>query len=304
VLDSKHGFMTTNAHSGTERDAPRGCLYLVATPIGNLEDITLRALRILKEADQIACEDTRHTLKLLTHFDIHKPLVSYHEHNELTRAPELVFAMEQGASIALVSDAGMPLVSDPGHRLVTLAIRHHIAVIPVPGPSALLAALAGSGLPNNEFLFLGFLPARSGERQRTLESLRIEERTLIFYEAPHRIADTVADAAAVLGDRPACLAREVTKMHEEFRRGKLTELFQSLAAHPAKGEITLVVGPPGKSSGAQLDTAQSLAARVDELMHQAKLNRKEALKLAAKERGITKRDAYRQLLDENPPAAE
>jgi 16S rRNA (cytidine1402-2'-O)-methyltransferase len=294
--------MTTNTHSDLPPGSPRGCLYLVATPIGNLEDITLRALRILKEVDQIACEDTRHTLKLLTHFDIHKPLVGYHEHNELTRAPELVFAMEQGASIALVSDAGMPLVSDPGHRLVTLAIRHHIPVIPLPGPAALLVALAASGLPNDEFLFLGFLPARSGERQRALERLRIEERTLIFYEAPHRIADTIADAAAVLGDRPACLAREVTKLHEEFRRGRLTELFQSLSGHPAKGEITLVIGPPEKGApGAQVDTAQSLAARVDELMHQAKLNRKEALKLAARERGITKRDAYRQLLDENPP---
>jgi 16S rRNA (cytidine1402-2'-O)-methyltransferase len=280
-------------------------LYLVATPIGNLEDITLRALRVLKEVDQIACEDTRHTLKLLTHFDIHKPLVSYHEHNELTRAPELVLAMEEGSSIALVSDAGMPLVSDPGHRLVTLAIRHRITVIPVPGPAALLTALAASGLPNDEFVFIGFLPARISERQRTLERLRIEDRTLIFYEAPHRIADTIADAAAILGDRSACLAREITKMHEEFRRGKLTELFQSLEEHPAKGEITLVIGPPEKlPPGVHAETAQSLAARVDELMHQAKLDRKEALKLAAKERGISKRDAYRQLLDENPPATE
>ena len=297
--------MSSNAHSDRSQNVPRGCLYLVATPIGNLEDITLRALRVLKEVDQIACEDTRHTLKLLNHFDIHKPLVSYHEHNELTRAPELVLAMEQGATIALVSDAGMPLVSDPGHRLVTLAIRHHIPVVPIPGPAALLAALSASGLPNDEFLFLGFLPARSGERQRTLERLRIEDRTLIFYEAPHRIADTIADAAAILGDRPACLAREVTKLHEEFRRGKLMELFQSLQAHPAKGEITLVIGPPEKAaSGAHEDTAHSLAARVDELMHQAKLDRKEALKLAAKERGISKRDAYRQLLDENPPPSE
>jgi 16S rRNA (cytidine1402-2'-O)-methyltransferase len=297
--------MPSNAHSDRSQNAPRGCLYLVATPIGNLEDITLRALRVLKEVDQIACEDTRHTLKLLNHFDIHKPLVSYHEHNELTRAPELVLAMEQGATIALVSDAGMPLVSDPGHRLVTLAIRHHIPVVPIPGPAALLTALSASGLPNDEFLFLGFLPARSGERQRTLERLRIEDRTLIFYEAPHRIADTIADAAAILGDRPACLAREVTKLHEEFRRGRLTELFQSLEAHPAKGEITLVIGPPEETvPGAHADTAHSLAARVDELMHQAKLDRKEALKLAAKERGISKRDAYRQLLDENPPPSE
>jgi 16S rRNA (cytidine1402-2'-O)-methyltransferase len=293
--------MSSDAHSESST-APRGCLYLVATPIGNLEDITLRAIRVLKEVNQIACEDTRHTLKLLKHFDIHKPLVSYHEHNELTRAPELVLAMERGSSVALVSDAGMPLVSDPGHRLVTLAIRHHIAVIPVPGPAALLTALSASGLPNDEFLFLGFLPARAGERQRALERLRIEDRTLVIYEAPHRIADTIADAAAILGDRSACLAREVTKVHEEFRRGKLTELFQSLEEQPAKGEITLVIGPPEKSApGVHADTAQSLAARVDELMHQAKLDRKEALKLAAKERGITKRDAYRQLLDENPP---
>src|SRR5260221_8251395 len=158
-----------------------GCLYLVGTPIGNLEDITLRALRILKEVDQIACEDTRHTQKLLTHYDIHKPLVSYHEHNELTRAPELVVALEQGAKIALVSDAGMPLVSDPGHRLVTLCLRHHIPVVPIPGPSALLASLSASGLPNEEFLFVGFLPSRSGERRLALDRLRIEDRTIILY---------------------------------------------------------------------------------------------------------------------------
>ncbi len=294
--------MDVIAHSESSSEARRGCLYLVATPIGNLEDITLRALRILKEVDQIACEDTRHTLKLLNHFEINKPMVSYHEHNELTRASELVLAMEKGSRIALVSDAGMPLVSDPGHRLVTLAIRHHISVIPIPGPAALLAALSASGLPNEEFLFLGFLPARSGERQRALERLRIEDRTLIFYEAPHRIHDTIADAVAILGDRPACLAREVTKLHEEFRRGKLTDIFQTLNEHPAKGEITLVIGPAEKGTrGVHSDTAQSLAARVDELMHQAKLHRKDALKLAAKERGMSKRDAYRQLLDENPP---
>src|ERR1700752_3239841 len=204
------------------------CLYLVATPIGNLEDITLRALRILKEADQIACEDTRHTLKLLQHYNIQKPLVSYHEHNELTRAPELVVSMEQGAQIALVSDAGVPLVSDPGYRLVTLCLRHHIPVIPIPGPSALLAALSASGLPNEEFLFAGFLPARSGERRRALERLRIEDRTIIFYEAPHRVAESVADALEILGDRPACLAREVTKVHEEFRRARLSDLLASL----------------------------------------------------------------------------
>src|SRR5882757_10191401 len=231
-------------------EAGGGVLYLVATPIGNLEDITLRALRILREADQIAAEDTRHTQKLLQHYEIARPLVSYHEHNEMTRAPELLIALEQGAKIALVSDAGMPLVSDPGYRLVTLCARHQVPVIPIPGPSALLAALAASGLPNEEFLFVGFLPARTGERRRALERLRIEDRTLILYEAPHRVAETVADAREILGDRPACLAREVTKIHEEFRRATLSELSASLEEKPVRGEITLLIGAalPGQST--------------------------------------------------------
>jgi 16S rRNA (cytidine1402-2'-O)-methyltransferase len=287
-----------------ERDAT-GCLYLVGTPIGNLEDITLRALRILREADQIAAEDTRHTQKLLNHYEISRPLVSYHEHNEMTRAPELLIALEQGAKIALVSDAGMPLVSDPGYRLVTLCLRHQIPVVPVPGPSALLAALSASGLPNEEFLFIGFLPARSGERQRALERLRIEDRTVILYEAPHRIAESIAEALEILGDRPACLAREVTKLHEEFRRGTLSELVASLSDKPARGEITLLIGAvPPEERAAQRDTSQSLAERVDELIRQAKLDRKEALKLAAKERGMTKRAAYQELhLDLREPEA-
>jgi 16S rRNA (cytidine1402-2'-O)-methyltransferase len=275
-----------------------GCLYVVGTPIGNLEDITLRALRILKEVDQIACEDTRHTQKLLAHYEIRKPLVSYHEHNELTRAPELVLSLEQGAKIALVSDAGMPLVSDPGHRLVALCLRHHVAVVPVPGPSAILASLSASGLPTEEFLFVGFLPARTGERRRALERLRLEERTIILYEAPHRIAEFVADAREVLGDRNACLAREVTKLHEEFRRGKLSELNASLEEHPAKGEITLLIGPVDPADArVPADSRQSLAERVEELIHQAKLDRKEALKLAAKERGLTRREAYDKMVE-------
>jgi 16S rRNA (cytidine1402-2'-O)-methyltransferase len=275
-----------------------GCLYLVGTPIGNLEDMTLRGLRILKEVDQIACEDTRHTSKLLNHYSISKPLVSYHEHNEMTRAAELVVALEQGAKIALVSDAGMPLVSDPGHRLVAMCLRHHISVIPIPGPSALLAALSASGLPNEEFLFVGFLPARSGERRRALERLRIEDRTIILYEAPHRVAECVGDALEVLGNRPACLAREVTKLHEEFRRGKLSELAASLEERPARGEITLLIGAEDAAEArANLDSTQSLSERVDELIRQAKLDRKDALKLAAKERGITRRAAYGLLLE-------
>jgi len=282
-----------------------GCLYLVGTPIGNLEDITLRAIRILKEADQIACEDTRHTQKLLSHYNIHKPLVSYHEHNEMTRAPELVLALEQGAKIALVSDAGTPLVSDPGHRLVSLCLRHQISIVPIPGPSALLASLSASGLPNEEFLFVGFLPARTGERRRALERLRIEDRTIILYEAPHRIAECVADAREVLGDRAACLAREVTKIHEEFRRGKLSQLSTSLQETPARGEITLLIGPeaPGDAR-TQANSTQSLADRVEELIRQAKLDRKEALKLAAKERGLTRRAAYDEIVSARGDAAD
>jgi 16S rRNA (cytidine1402-2'-O)-methyltransferase len=290
--------VAASAETGGETVKTAGCLYLVGTPIGNLEDITLRGLRILQEVDQIACEDTRHTSKLLDHYQIEKPLISYHEHNEMTRAPELVVALEQGAKIALVSDAGMPLVSDPGHRLVAMCLRHHIPVVPIPGPSALLAALSASGLPNEEFLFVGFLPSRSGERRRALERLRIEDRTIIFYEAPHRVAECVADAREVLGDRPACLAREVTKMHEEFRRGKLSELMASLEERPARGEITLLVGPEDAAEArANVDSSQSLSERVDELIRQAKLDRKDALKLAAKERGLTRRAAYGQLLE-------
>jgi len=294
---------TDRSASGERREvtSPQtrgGCLYLVATPIGNLEDISFRAVRILQEVDQIACEDTRHTLKLLNHYDIKKSLVSYHEHNEITRAPELLHAMEQGAKIALVSDAGMPLVSDPGHRLVTLCVRHKIPVIPIPGPSALLAALSASGLPNEEFLFMGFLPARSGERRRALEHLRIEDRTIIFYEAPHRIAESINDALEILGDRPACLAREVTKLHEEFLRGRLSELAHELREKTPRGEITLVIGPAQASDALRhTESSQSLAERVEELMRQARLDRKEALKLAAKERGLSRHEAYAQIVD-------
>jgi 16S rRNA (cytidine1402-2'-O)-methyltransferase len=285
--------------SGSTASAPGGgCLYIVGTPIGNLEDITLRALRILKEADVIACEDTRHTQKLLNHYNIAKTLVSYHEHNEMTRSSELLIQLEQGAKIALVSDAGMPLVSDPGYRLVTLCVRHKIPVVPIPGPSAILAALAAAGLPNEEFLFVGFLPQRSGERRRMLERLRIEERTIIFYEAPHRVAESIADAREILGDRPACIAREVTKIHEEFLRGKLSQLAEYLAEREARGEITLVIGPPEPTAvTGQGDCSQSLSDRVEELIRQAKLDRKDALKLAAKERGITRRAAYDQLIE-------
>src|SRR5271168_1096695 len=202
-------------------------LYLVATPIGNLEDITLRAVRVLKQADLIACEDTRQTQKLLNHYDITTRTTSYHEHNEMTRAAELVVELEQGARIALVTDAGMPGISDPGFRLISLAIRHHVPVVPIPGAAAFLAALVASGLPTDSFRFSGFLPAKRGERRALLESVRESPRTQVFYEAPHRTKEALEDIVEVLGaNRHVVVAREVTKLHEEFLRGRAAEILE------------------------------------------------------------------------------
>src|SRR5580692_6367446 len=209
--------------------APGPALYLVATPIGNLEDITLRAIRVLKEVDVIACEDTRQTQKLLNHYGVRTRTTSYHEHNEMTRAAELVKEMQEGASVALVTDAGMPGISDPGYRLISLAIRHHVPVVPIPGASAFLAALVASGLQTDSFRFSGFLPAKRGERRAALEAVRTSPRTQVFYEAPHRIVETLADVVEVLGDtRHVVIAREVTKLHEEFLRGRAGEVLQTL----------------------------------------------------------------------------
>jgi 16S rRNA (cytidine1402-2'-O)-methyltransferase len=276
-------------------ESPTGCLYLVATPIGNLEDITLRALRVLKEADLIACEDTRQTQKLLQHYAIHKELVSYHAHNELTRAPELVIQLEEGAQVALVSDAGTPVVSDPGYRLVAQCLRHHIPVVPIPGPSAFVAALAASGMPTEEFLFVGFLPSRAGARRKKLDALKAEPRALVLYEAPHRLAETLSDAADILGSRQAVVAREVTKIHEEFLRGSLAELRDAARKRAPRGEITLLIGPAVEGE-AQTVPAVSLKRRVEQLEAESGLDRKAALKQAARERGLGKREAYKQLL--------
>ncbi|MGA2508981.1 MAG: 16S rRNA (cytidine(1402)-2'-O)-methyltransferase [Candidatus Acidiferrales bacterium] len=282
-------------------DAGAGRLYVVATPIGNLEDITMRALRILKEADVIACEDTRQTMKLLSHFGISKRLVSYHEHNEITRAPEIVIELEQGAQVALVSDAGTPAISDPGHRLVSLCVRHGIQVIPVPGASAFLAAVAASGMPVDEFVFAGFLPSRPTERRKALRELATEQRTLVLYEAPHRLLDMLEDALEILGNRPAVIAREVTKMFEEFLRGHIEDLVAQVQKKPPRGEITLLIGPPDghvthAENGAAKANAVPLARRVEEIMKAGGVDRKAALKQAARERGITRREAYKQLL--------
>ncbi|MGH9555564.1 MAG: 16S rRNA (cytidine(1402)-2'-O)-methyltransferase, partial [Terriglobales bacterium] len=204
-------------------------LYVVATPIGNLEDITLRALRVLKEADLIACEDTRHTRKLLDHYGITTATISYHEHNEAERAAELVEKLNTGTRIALVTDAGMPGVSDPGYRVIALAIRHKISVVPVPGASAVVAALAASGLPTDSFRFAGFLPAKQGQRRKALEQVRDSGSTEVFYETPHRLVECMEDVVEVLGpQRPVVIAREITKLHEEFLRGPAAEVLAAL----------------------------------------------------------------------------
>jgi 16S rRNA (cytidine1402-2'-O)-methyltransferase len=273
-------------------------LYLVATPIGNLEDITLRAVRVLKDVDVIACEDTRQTQKLLNHYGIATRTISYHEHNEMTRAAELVKEMQEGASVALVTDAGMPGISDPGYRLISLAIRHHVPVVPIPGASAFLAALVASGLPTDSFRFSGFLPAKRGERRAALEAIRTSPRTQVFYEAPHRIVDALADVVEVLGNaRHVVVAREVTKLHEEFLRGRAGEVLETLKARDGvKGEITLLIGKAEETdSPVAAAPGMSVRQRVEQVMAEEKVDEKAALKKVAKERGISKSEAYREL---------
>lgn len=284
--------------NGSEPDIAVGgpSLYLVATPIGNLEDITLRALRVLKEVDLIACEDTRQTLKLLSHYGIKTRLVSYHEHNEMTKAAELVVDLEGGAKIALVTDAGMPGISDPGFRLIALAIRHHVPVIPIPGACAFLAALVASGLPTDSFRFSGFLPSKSGQRRKLLESVKDSPRTQVFYEAPHRLLETLADVVEVLGnDRHVVVAREVTKIHEEFLRGRVEEILKKLKARgDVKGEITLLIAKAEEGAPPAASDAVTVAQRVKQIMSEEKADEKAALKKVAKERGIGKSEAYRE----------
>jgi len=267
----------------------------VATPIGNLEDITLRALRVLKQADLIACEDTRQTQKLLNHYGIATSTTSYHAHNEMTRAPALVMELERGARIALVTDAGMPGISDPGFRLVTLALRHHVPVVPIPGASAFLAALVASGLPTDSFRFSGYLPARRGQRRALLETIRDSPRTQVFYEAPHRLRESLTDIVGVLGpDRPVVIAREVTKMHEEFLRGRADTVLAALDVE-VKGEITLLVGRAEKTSTPTVSSPPDLRQRFEEIRTRDNLDEKAALKKLAKAMGISRSQAYREL---------
>ena len=284
--------------NNAQPDTSGPVLYVVATPIGNLEDITYRAVRILKEVDLIACEDTRQTRKLLDHYGIDKPTVSYHEHNELTRAAELIINAEQGARLALVSDAGMPGISDPGYRLISLAIRHHIKVVPIPGASAFVAALVASGLPTDSFRFGGFLPHKSGQRRDDLARIRETPRTQIFYEAPHRIIETLEDVVEMLGaSRHVVVAREVTKIHEEFLRGRADEVLETLRSRgDVKGEITLLIDRAPEVVGEEEAPAKkSVGARLQEVMSEKQLDEKSALKLVAKEMGVSKSEAYREL---------
>ena len=276
-----------------ERSTP-GTLYVVATPIGNLEDITYRAVRVLQEVDLIACEDTRHTAKLLQHYGIDKPTISYHEHNEAARAEELVAKLEQGLSVAQVSDAGMPGISDPGYRVIRLAIERGMRVVPVPGASALIAALAAGGLPTDSFQFLGFLPAKSGQRRTLLEPMRNAQHTIVVYEAPHRIAATMQDLVEILGaERPVVLARELTKMHEEFIRGTAAEVLARVQEHELKGEITLLIGKSERTAATVTD--KPLALRLKEIMQEQKLDEKAALKALAKETGLSRSEVYREV---------
>lgn len=274
-----------------------GTLYIVSTPIGNLEDITQRALRILREVELIACEDTRHTRKLLNHFGIDTRTISYHEHNERERAEELCELLESGKNIALVSDAGTPLVSDPGFRVVNLAHARGLRVVPIPGAAAFVAALTASGLASDQILFAGFLPARAAVRRAKLEELRTVPATLVFYEAPHRIAATLRDACDVLGNRAAVIARELTKLHEEFLRGTLSELAEAFERNEnSRGEMVLLIGGPQTSGSGDPGEPLTASGKLTELVSRFEsegLETKPALKKAARELGLKRDEAYR-----------
>lgn len=276
-----------------------GTLYVVSTPIGNLEDITHRAVRVLDEVDLIACEDTRHTHKLLNHYGIKTKTVSYHEHNERERASELLEMINRGSDIAIVSDAGTPAISDPGFRLAQLAIENNVRVVPVPGPSALLTALVASGMPTDEFFFGGFLPARSSARRTRLTELRLIPATLIFYEGPHRIAATLKDALEILGEREAVVARELTKIHEELARGRLSELAERFSSpESARGEMVLIIDRAIIQGEVPADQAASNISELVTKFESEGVDHRTALKKAAKELGISRDEAYRRLVAE------
>ena len=268
-----------------------GKLYLVATPIGNLNDMTFRAVETLKSVGVIACEDTRHTRKLLTHFGISNKLVSYHEHNETERAEDLIKLLMKGESVAVVSDAGTPGISDPSFRIVERAIEAGVEVVPIPGASAFVNAVAASGLPTDSIFFGGFLPSKKGDRRKRFLEIADIPATIIFYESPRRIAAALIDAADVLGDRPAVVAREITKLHEEFSRGTLSELHSKFSSATVKGEIVLLIDRV-RDHRPNDSRSLSLLERLEQLQDEG-MDRKAALKKVAKEFGMSKSEAYR-----------
>ena len=277
-----------------------GTLYVVATPIGNLEDLSQRALRVLGEVGLIACEDTRHTRKLLNHYGIKTKTVSYHEHNEREQAGKLMELVKSGTDVAIVSDAGTPGISDPGFRVVRLALEEGLRVTPVPGATALISALVASGLPSDEFFFGGFLPARSGQRRARLAELAGISSTLIFYEAPHRIAEALKDAREVLGEREAAVARELTKLHEETRRGRLSELARQFAdsTGASRGEMVLVIDRQVIKADADENKSGHSVALLVAAFEAEGLDQRAALKKAARSLGISRDEAYRNLTAE------
>ncbi len=274
-------------------EKPPGTLYIVSTPIGNLEDITLRSLRVLKEVDLIAAEDTRRTRRLLAHYGIHKPLISYHEYNRRMRERTLLLELREGKSIALVTDAGTPGISDPGEELVRRAIQEDIPLVPVPGPVALVAALSVSGLPTESFLFYGFLPSKAAARRKWLSSLKDRPETLVFYESPRRLASLLEDVAQVLGDRRVVVAREMTKVYEEVYRGTIPEILDRLGREEVKGEVTVIL--EGCTSAPPAEPAAVLEA----LKHYSRemgLSLKESIDRVADELGISRRQVYQESL--------
>jgi len=269
-------------------------LYIVSTPIGNLEDITLRALRVLKEVDLIAAEDTRRTRQLLTHYGIHKPLISYHEHNRRMREKTLLHDLREGKSVALVTDAGTPGISDPGEELVRRAIQEGLPLVPIPGPVALVAALSVSGLPTESFLFYGFLPSKAAARRKWLTSLKERPETLVFYESPRRLSSLLDDAAQILGERRVVVAREMTKVYEEVYRGTISEVLEQMGKEEVKGEVTVIL--EGCTSPPHVDASEVVAAlrRYSEEMG---LSMKDSVGRVAEDLGIPRRQVYQESLN-------
>jgi 16S rRNA (cytidine1402-2'-O)-methyltransferase len=270
-----------------------GTLYIVATPIGNLEDMTFRAIRILKEVDLIAAEDTRHSRKLLNHYGIATRMTPYHDHNEQLKTDYLLENLLAGQNIAIITDAGTPCIADPGYRIAKAAAEKGIRTVPIPGASAIVAALSASGLPSDRFAFEGFLPPKQGKRKSRLDALKNEDKVIIFYEAPHRLAATLSDMAEILGNRETVVARELTKIHEEFRNGTLHELADFYREQQVKGEVVILIAPPASASAQPL---QDPAPLLCQLLFEEKLSLKDAVKQAAVQTGISRSDIYEMAL--------